>query len=184
MRRPIKRSLRGFTLMEVIIVIGVLGFMLGGIWMITATVREQQQIQSTFGHMMMIVQNVKSLYAKTHKINTPSNFNTANMVKAGIFPEEILDATSIPPVPKTVWDTDIELSAPTTTSFTLLYEATIPNVACRTLIGRAVGTERDPGLISISANGSAFTGSALDTLSAANPSLNNCSQIRLTFGFK
>ncbi|HBM91290.1 MAG TPA: hypothetical protein DD400_05400 [Rhodospirillaceae bacterium] len=180
MRRTTNHSLHGFTLMEIIIVIGIIGFLLGGVWMATASIREQQRINKAFSNIMIIVQNVKSLYARTHEISSPGNFNTTNMVTAGVFPEEMLKAG----VPKSLWDTNVTLSTRVSNAFTLSYTGPIPNLECRNLVGKAVGTERDPYLNKIETGAPPFTGSALDTLSAANTLLDNCSYIKFTFRLK
>jgi len=94
-----QRDQRGFSLIEVAIVLGVIGVVLGGIWIAAGALRNRTRTQET---VTVMNQAIESLYqqltpAQVSQIAGSSSFlhsflTPAVMVKMGIFPQNWYDA--------------------------------------------------------------------------------------------
>lgn len=60
----LSRTRKGFNLIEAAIVLGVVGLVIGGIWVAASAVRYQHQLAETAKGILVSVQAVRSLYAR------------------------------------------------------------------------------------------------------------------------
>ncbi len=98
------RNQKGFTLIEIAIVLTIVGLVIGGIWLAASTVINNNKRQTLNANIVQVVQNVKSLFAGQGSGAVTTGFTQANGVNAGIFPPAMLDANGNPPGVVTPFD--------------------------------------------------------------------------------
>ena len=79
------RMKRGFTLTEAAIVLGIVGLILGAIWVAASSVYSNMRVTTASKQLMTVVQNVRSLYSSS---TTMGVLAATDLVKAGIFPAD------------------------------------------------------------------------------------------------
>lgn len=78
---------RGFALTEIAIVLGIIGLILGAIWVAAADVYRTKLIDDEVTDLTIIVQNIRSLYAMQPAFaETTYTDITLNLVAEGVFP--------------------------------------------------------------------------------------------------
>lgn len=102
MRRA-PRQLYGFTLTELAIVLGIVGLILGAVWVAAAEVYHQWRVTTLERQIMQTVSNAKLLYkgqlSNSSFSSTPNDFTTE--FGAGMFPGDFLrpGVTGVTPCP-------------------------------------------------------------------------------------
>jgi prepilin-type N-terminal cleavage/methylation domain-containing protein len=83
---------RGFTLTEIAIVLGVIGLILGAIWVAASSAYRNLKITNAPKQIMIIVQNVRSLYASQpgFAASDIDTYMTGPMISAGVFPSDLV----------------------------------------------------------------------------------------------
>jgi len=91
------RKTRGFTLTEAAIVLGIVGLILGAIWVAAAAVYENMRTNRANEQILKVAQAVRSLYASSPTMNVGGeNVDvTTALVSAGIFPTDMLNGTTV-----------------------------------------------------------------------------------------
>jgi prepilin-type N-terminal cleavage/methylation domain-containing protein len=98
-----KSKKRGFTLTEIAIVLGIIGLILGAIWVAAAAVYNNQRVTTTQRDLLAMAQAVTTLYANASAVDPTSNFagftpatneNTNPYVLAGVVPTDMLSAVT------------------------------------------------------------------------------------------
>lgn len=92
----IKRC-RGFTLTEAAIVLGIVGLILGAIWVAAASVYGNMRVKRGSEQLLTIAQNVRQLMATSTQFggNPPANTGTnitVGMLNKNVFPTDVLNA--------------------------------------------------------------------------------------------
>lgn len=81
-----KLNQRGFTLIEIAIVLTIVGLVIGGIWLAASTVLNNNRIAEASRQVLQIVQNTKNLFT-TQTGNAPAaGFTHVAGIAAGVFP--------------------------------------------------------------------------------------------------
>ncbi len=95
------KRMRGFTLTELSIVIGITGLVLGAIWVAASGVSQSNKVQLAVKEAATILQNYRTLFA-THPVDTGNDVKddtwtdiTCLGVNSGFFPNEMV--ASLPP---------------------------------------------------------------------------------------
>ena len=90
-----KRHLRGFSLIELAIVLGVMGIILGSIWMMAGDMRNNVK-QEKFSEMLsVIVGNIRGNYAgKPYFDHTQVSKMMPNLVNLNVFPSDAVHQVS------------------------------------------------------------------------------------------
>ncbi len=91
---------QGFTLTEVAIVLGIIGLILGAIWVAAAAVYTNMRTSKTTTEMLSIVQNVRAMYGTSGVVDPNADMNGFGVqnstgltyIQAGIFPTDTLNA--------------------------------------------------------------------------------------------
>lgn len=83
------RNLRGLTLTETVIVLGVVGLVLGGLWLAAGSVNNKRKIQDTSEIVLQIADNVKAVYDGHANATAPT---LARQISMGLLPKSILNA--------------------------------------------------------------------------------------------
>lgn len=80
----LQKNKRGMTLTETIIVLGVIGVVLSGLWMAAASVNQKRKVQDAVDMVSAISANVKSVFEGQARATPPST--TAQQITWGLFP--------------------------------------------------------------------------------------------------
>lgn len=77
--------MRGFTLTEAAIVLGIVGLILGAIWVAAGAVYSNLRVETANKQLMSVVQNVRSLYSSSTQMDAIA---AGDLVRAGVFPPD------------------------------------------------------------------------------------------------
>jgi prepilin-type N-terminal cleavage/methylation domain-containing protein len=83
-------GLRGFTLTELAVVLGIVGIILGAIWAATGMVYENNRTRLATSEMLTIVNNWKSIYGNKRIDIADGNDMTQMTVNNGFAPQEMV----------------------------------------------------------------------------------------------
>jgi len=164
---PHDREKQGFTLTEVAIVLGIVGLILGAIWVAAAAVYTNLRTSKVSTELLTAVQNVRAMYATAGTVDPGANMSGFGVqggtgltyVDGGIFPNDMLNGVgNTATAAQDPWDGYVNIEAATNIiandSFQISFDR-IPKSACINIITSATGVGKDPGLIGVS---SAATG--------------------------
>lgn len=87
-----RHTRRGFNLVEAAIVLGVVGLVIGGIWVAAATVQANMRKSDASKALVLILQNVRTLYAGQ---SPPVADITTTMINANLVPSNMIQGTLI-----------------------------------------------------------------------------------------
>jgi prepilin-type N-terminal cleavage/methylation domain-containing protein len=96
-----KKEERGFTLTEIAIVLGIIGLILGAIWVAAAAVYTNMRTSKTTTELLDIVQNMRAMYATSGVVDPTADMTFASGLQAakaltyiqgGIFPADTINA--------------------------------------------------------------------------------------------
>ncbi len=170
-----KNKKRGFTLTEIAIVLGIVGLILGAIWVAAAAVYTNMRISNSNRHLLVITQNVRSLFATSTITGSADGVITTSLIPAGVFPTDLASATST--IVNSAWSgATIDVYSATITqtgdAFQVQFEG-IPPQGCINLLTAATGSGRDPGMVGAGGSASAATDAltTLNNLTLSNQSL-------------
>jgi len=165
--RMMPRKLRGFTLTEAAIVLGIVGLILGAIWVAAAAVYNNLRVSTTSNQMLQLVQNVRSMHATQQTMDTAlaGTPGAITMAQAGAIPKDMVDDPINPAAVRDVWNGDVTFDAATSNGGVLgdSFTITLPNVprgACTDILVRNTGAGRDSGLLRAGADGGVSTSPA------------------------
>ncbi|MDR3449936.1 MAG: type 4 pilus major pilin [Alphaproteobacteria bacterium] len=149
---------QGFTLTEIAIVLGIIGLILGAIWVAASAVYNNQKVGKGTTQMLNIVQGIRSLYSTSSTTGLADATDmTFSICSAGVFPSDMIPSagcgTSAAPGTindpwngsTTVASTSVAVAA--TGDAFIVKMAGVPTSACTALMTSLGGTGRDPGLI-------------------------------------
>lgn len=158
-----RRVRRGFTLTEIAIVLGIIGLILGAIWVAASAVYSNLRLSRSQQELLQIAQAVRSMYATQTTIAAAAGVDqTASLAPAGVFPSDAAIFAGGAWTVNGPWSgSTISVWSATNAvagdSFVVEF-VNIPNNACINLLPSVTGAGRDPGLTY--ANGNA-TGAAI-----------------------
>ena len=90
-QKNIQHRNRGFTLTEMAIVLGVIGLILGAIWVAAASVYANLYVSEASTETIMIVQNFKALYGINRNGQASNGMDiTALAINAGLIPSNMI----------------------------------------------------------------------------------------------
>jgi len=155
----IARQTRGFTLTEAAIVLGIVGLILGAIWVAAASVYANLRVKQTSEQLIQIAQAIRALHATNTTI--PAATTMIQLARAGAIPKDMLNDATNPTIVTNIWGGVMTASDVRTTvgaagdGFVITFPA-VPQQACVDLAVRNSGQGRDAGLVGI-ANAAATT---------------------------
>lgn len=140
MRYGINNSLRkAFSLIEAAIVLGVVGLVIGGIWVGAAEVGERLKVNETVKNIGIIANNVRQLYVGMPKPTVTTNIGIP-LMSSGVIPAEMVQNSSI----VNAWGGNVTVTimiGPDSLRF-ILYD--IPTSVCTKLVMGMIANP-DPG---------------------------------------
>jgi prepilin-type N-terminal cleavage/methylation domain-containing protein len=143
-----EKKKRGFTLTEIAIVLGIIGLILGAIWVAAAAVYNNLRVSHANTAVLQTAQAVRALYSTSQTMGTAGDI-TSQVIAAGAIPSDLVTGTTaIGPWPGSVLY--VLTAAASDTAFTVQI-TNVPKAACINLINAVSGTNRDPGLTAIGA---------------------------------
>jgi hypothetical protein len=86
---------RGFNLIEAAIVLGVIGLVIGGIWVVAAAMHEDYKVNKTAQDLLVIVRNVQSLISDVDSVAIGNTSISSTIINAGGFPQDWISGGGI-----------------------------------------------------------------------------------------
>jgi prepilin-type N-terminal cleavage/methylation domain-containing protein len=154
----VEKPNKGFTLTEIAIVLGIIGLILGAIWVAAAGVYTNQKVGKANTEILNIVQAVRGLYSTNADLGTAPTANdlTGTMISAGAVPSDMVsNGTLTDP-----WGSGATFITWNSNSSFLVEMTNVPLAACIALISTIAGTGRDPTLFEAVADIGGATGTA------------------------
>ena len=145
---------KGFNLIEAAIVLGIVGLVVGGIWVAATSVYANLRSKSATDQLLAIAQGVRALYATSANMANTAADVTALMAQANVLPGDVLTtARSAATSANTVnpWNGLVGVvgnAAANATSFAVIY-SNVPSAACVDFVLRNVGTSHDTGMSNV-----------------------------------
>jgi Tfp pilus assembly protein PilE len=152
--RSRQRTNKGFNLIEAAIVLGIVGLVVGGIWVAATSVYANLRSKQATDQLLKITQSVRALYATSSTTGyTTATDITAFMAQANVLPSDTLTlGTNSTTSANTTnaWGGQIGVIALATgTQFGVVF-SNVPPAACVDLVMRnAAGAARDAGLTTL-----------------------------------
>jgi prepilin-type N-terminal cleavage/methylation domain-containing protein len=141
---------RGFTLTEIPIVLGIVGLILGAIWVAAAAVYNNLRVGHANTEILQIAQGVRTLYATSNTTGVVAITNlTLPLMTAHVIPSDIATspASASGTNPWAGGTTQVWTPA-TADSFTIQMTA-VPQAACISLLSGVAGISRDASLFGV-----------------------------------
>ena len=144
-----QKSKKGFTLTEIAIVLGIIGLILGAIWVAAAGVYNNQRINNANTAVMQITQGIRALYATSNSTGYGAATDiTSAMIDANAVPSNMVSgATLIGPFP----GGRTGIIATSDGNGFVVAMSGVTEANCIALLTAVGGTSRDPGLFTASA---------------------------------
>jgi len=144
--RTASAKTKGFTLVEIAIVLGIIGLILGAVWTAASSVYANQRNTNANTAILTIAQGIRTLEATSSTVGTAGDL-TSSMITAGVIPGNLVSGTTaIAPYPGSTLK--IMTLAAADQSFTIEINK-VPQAGCIALASTVAGTNRDPGLTSV-----------------------------------
>lgn len=155
MRIRRQRAVKGFNLIEAAIVLGIVGLVVGGIWVAATSVYANLRSKSATDQLLKVAQSVRALYATSSVTGAANGTDlTSAMAQANVLPTDVLTtAPNAATAANTVnpWGGNVAVySAPNNNGtaqggFAITFTR-IPAAACTDFVMRNLGAGRDAGL--------------------------------------
>jgi Tfp pilus assembly protein FimT len=147
------RKIRGFTLTEAAIVLGIVGMILGAIWVAAAAVYNNLRVNKTSTQLLQIAQSVRSIHSTQNAVD--ANITAVIVAQAGGIPKDMLDSPTAPTSVTDIWGGAVAIgpassSATTPNDSFYIDFPNVPSQACADLSVQTTGSGRDSGLIGVS----------------------------------
>lgn len=143
--KTMNRERRGFTLTEAAIVLGIVGLILGAIWVAAAAVYNNMRTNTAQRQLLTIVQNIRSVHA------TQPTFATMTCQQAsvaGIYPSDMVTNPGVAGATcQNVWRGAVVLTAVNAGAAFQIDMVNVPNTSCVSLLTNTTGTSRDTGIL-------------------------------------
>lgn len=146
-----RSSQRGFTLVELAIVLAIIGLVIAGIWTAAASVARRNRESKASQYLLEIVQNVRNLYAGQ---SSATGLTLANAITAGAIPADMRSGTgAVNP-----WNgaIDVATSTTSTSAFDVVYN-NVPIASCIGLLTTTSVNSMEIGLIGLKTTGGTIT---------------------------
>ncbi|GEM_PF-483400 len=150
------RKARGFTLTEVAIVMGVVGLILGGIWIAAAAVYTNHRVNTAYTQVMKISQGIRALMATKPQFDCTSvpsmcNVNiTLDLKSAGVIPRDMWDPDPTQDWGRNPWGGKVKVLSTTMGNGFIVAYTRMPQDGCIQLVSKVAGPGHDLNLYTLS----------------------------------
>lgn len=138
-----RNAYKGFTLVELAIVLAVMGLIIAGIWAAAATVSRKNKEVKASQQLLEIVKNVRDLYAGRPDA---TGITTESMIFSGAIPTEMQKSATQAVNP---WGGDVLVEVSTAQRFYISYFG-VPKSSCITLLMTTTTNASEIGLVNTS----------------------------------
>ncbi|MDD3029270.1 MAG: type 4 pilus major pilin [Alphaproteobacteria bacterium] len=165
MTRSLRRRFsQGFSLLEAVLVLGIMGLVLGGVFALIPTVRGQMNLNEAIEDLNMIVNNVHTYYAaRAYPSGLKAcngNFNNYDDISGkGIFPSSMEVTSGVEtyvhnPLSPVLTETtaEVKLCGSDPVRFIVRYK-NVPKSACVSVVKKTGVEQKDAGLYLVFVNG-------------------------------
>jgi len=158
-RRRHTASNKGFNLIEAAIVLGIVGLVVGGIWVAATSVYGNLRTKQSSDQLIQIVQGVRSLYATSRNIGVLAAVDmTPDVAHANVLPRDILTTTpqaTLSTNTINAWGGNVGVVAENAASATrfLVRFTAVPVAACKDFVMRNAGDSHDASMIGVVGSG-------------------------------
>lgn len=142
-KRFVETSNRGFTLTEAAIVLGIVGLILGAIWVAASSVYGNLRVNKGNTAVMQLLQGVRSLYAEQASI--PSGIQNTSLIQAGVIPADMIQNPSTGAL-RDPWSGAAFVGGTGDGAGIVIQMNNIPQSDCVKLVSTVGGNSRDAGL--------------------------------------
>ena len=158
-----KRQQRGFSLVELMIVLGISAVLILGVYSLYTSIDSSQETQTEAQNIQAIATKIKSIYAGR---NTYTGLATANIVTANGFPMNMLDGTT----PYNAWGGAVTTTINATAGFDITYPD-VPAANCQELVNAVANMFRNItiGATAVKTAGALNAATLATTCNAAGP---------------
>ena len=147
------KTKKGFTLTEIAIVLGIIGLILGAVWVAASGVYSNQKVSKANTEILTILQSVRTLYSTSATTGLADATDmTADLCSAQAFPGDMLKTTTCSATNvNNPWGGNTTVlsssSSVAGTGDALVVRMTaVPTAACISLFTSIAGNSRDSGL--------------------------------------
>ncbi len=160
-----RQSKKGFTLTEIAIVLGIMGLVLGAIWVAASGVYNNLRVNNATTAVMQIAQGVRALYATSATTGYTSVTNmTSSLITAHAVPNNLVNGTVLAgPFPGGA----TAIYATSDGNGFVVSMSNVSQANCIALLAAVAGTGRDPGLYKADASTGAPSTSDASTAGSA-----------------
>jgi len=135
---------RGFTLTEIAIVLGIVGLILGAIWVAAAAVYNNLRTSHANTQILQTAQALRTLYATQNTITAGDQRQAA--ITAGAVPSDMVNLNVAPPTLINPWGGNMWIEGANNSVGFEIQMNHVPQAACINLVSTIGGVSRDPGL--------------------------------------
>jgi len=138
---PLRKTSRGFTLTELAIVLGIIGLILGAIWVAASKVYQSNRTDTAVKEIQTILSGYRSLYS-THAVDTGAGSwtdLTCVGVNSGFFPNDMIppgttcSAGNTASYPQHPWNSWLQVNGVQDWQAIMLVFIGLPRDACNSL---------------------------------------------------
>lgn len=143
----------GFSLIEAVIVLGIAGLIVGGIWAAASSAYENLHQQDASRNLLALVQNIRNFYAQSGASDTIDT-NLSNLQNLSLLPNDMVSGTGSSIALRHPWSGNITVASTTVGSiaaFSLAY-GNVKKDSCKNFIARVSNAARGSGLLTVLSN--------------------------------
>lgn len=174
---------KGFNLIEAAIVLGIVGLVVGGIWVAATSVYANLRAKTATDQLLKVAQGVRSIYATSANMANTAGDVTSDMAKANVLPgDNLTGLPSAATAANTVnpWNGNLGVIASDAAGALLATNATnfgvvftnVPSAACVDFVLRNAGSSHDTGMIFVE-GGATGVASTLPTTTVTGLTVGN-----------
>jgi type II secretory pathway pseudopilin PulG len=134
----------GFNLIEAAIVLGIVGIIVGGIWVAASAAYNNMKLRDATSQILVIGQNLRSLLGNNP--NDTSLLATATAVQMGLAPSNMIGPGNTLRSP---WNTGVTIDRASGDNYVSIVYADLPSEACSGLLGRLSNSGASSGIRTI-----------------------------------